>query len=348
MRNRLAVLTAAIFAGVLSLTAAGASATAATPSVGGYFSTDTHGCGNVKLYVPNQNQFTAQQLGFSRQSIPLRQNILNKMAGKQVHYLTSLDCKPGPTRHSLSSAPKPSTAKPAALGGSYNWSGYDVDQNTYAVTQSWIQPGLDDGNSGDLVDTSIWPGIGGEDGQPLVQDGTEIHGTCTGNGGCDYQHSPYFWLEAVPDDPTELMVVNLTLNVGDQVSAETDFDYTTDTANFFLCNDTTGYCVEGSQTLANGETPGNTAEWIAERATFNGDQLTELDRWNGLQVEIDSAQYLSGNVSGTGTAASGNPITLTTCDNQVMAEPGSVGTNANGPYFVDYWKSFGHTDPNPC
>jgi hypothetical protein len=115
MRNRLAVLTAAIFAGVLSLTAAGASATAATPSVGGYFSTGTHGCGDVKLYVPNQNQFTAQQLGFSRQSIPLRQNVLNKMAGKQVHYLTSLDCKPGPTRHSLSSAPKPSTA---TLGGS--------------------------------------------------------------------------------------------------------------------------------------------------------------------------------------------------------------------------------------
>ncbi|HEY2696275.1 MAG TPA: hypothetical protein VGJ45_12460 [Pseudonocardiaceae bacterium] len=83
MRNRLAVLTAAIFAGVLSLTAAGASATAATPSVGGYFSTDTHGCGDVKLYVPNQNQFTAQQLGFSRQSIPLRQNVLNKMAASR-------------------------------------------------------------------------------------------------------------------------------------------------------------------------------------------------------------------------------------------------------------------------
>jgi hypothetical protein len=31
-----------------------------------------------------------------------------------------------------------------------------------------------------------------------------------------------------------------------------------------------------------------------------------------------------------------------------MAEPGSVGTNANGPYFVDYWKSFGHADHNRC
>jgi hypothetical protein len=169
MRNRLAVLTAAIFAGVLSLTAAGASATAATPSVGGYFSTDTHGCGDVKLYVPNQNQFTAQQLGFSRQSIPLRQNVLNKMAGKQVHYLPRLQARPDPP-------------------------------------------------------------------QPVL-----------------------------------------------------------------------------------------------------GPEAVDRD-----------ARRLSGNVSGTGTAASGSPISLTTCDNQVMAEPGSVGTNANGPYFVDYWKSFGHADHNPC
>jgi hypothetical protein len=342
------VLTSAIATGLLCLAATGVSAQAATPTVGGYFSTNTHGCGNVKLYEPNQNQFTAQQVGFNPKSIPLRQNILNKMAGKQVHYLTSLDCKPGSAHHTLSTPARPAPATPSTLSTSTNWSGYDVDQNTYAVAQTWVQPGLDDGNSGAMVDTSIWPGIGGESGQPLVQDGTEIHGTCTGNGGCDYQQSPYFWLEIVPDDPTELEVVNLALNVGDTVSAETDFDYTTDTANFFLCDDTTGYCVEGSQVTANGETPGNTAEWIAERATFNGNQLPELDRWNGLQVEIDGAQFLSGNVSGTGTPAMGNPMAMTTCDNQAMATPGGVGSNANGPYFVDYWNSFGHPDVSGC
>ena len=345
MRNRLAVLTAAIAAGLLSLAATGAQA--ATPSVGGYYSNNTHGCGNLQLYVPNQNQFTAQQLGFSRKSIPLRQSILNKMAGKQVHYLTSLDCKPGPAHHDRAN-PTPSTAKPAGLGGSTNWSGYDVDQNTYAVTQTWVQPGLDDGNSGAFVDSSIWPGIGGEDGGALVQDGTDISGSCTGNGGCDYNHSPYFWVEALPDDPTEIEIGNLAVNIGDQVSAETDFDYTTYTASFFLCNDTTGYCVEGTQTLANDNSPGNTAEWVAERATYNGNLLPELDRWNGLQVEIDSAQYLSGNVSGTGSAASGNSIAMATCRGQTMAQPGEVGSNANGPYFIDYWKSFGQDDSNPC
>jgi hypothetical protein len=327
-------------------TAAHVTEAAATPTVGGYFSSDVHSCGSFKLFVPNASQFAAHQTGFSRQSIGLRQTALSRMHGRTIHWLTSLTCKQGPVHHPLTTV-KHSIASPAVTGFTPNWSGYVYNDSVpMGVTQDWQQPILSDANNGAFVDSTIWPGLGGFNGsQVLVQGGTDIAGSCSDSAGCSYSEgSPFFWVEALPDNPTEVIVSGLPVNLDDDVSSTVDFNYSTDTAEIQLCNNTLGECADLSKVMNNGEVPGPTVEWIAERGDFSG-TYPELNDFGGLNIDIAEWE----DTGGQAQAVTGDSYAMRTCDGTtILATPGPVGSYTDGPYFNDQFNNLGHPDPQNC
>lgn len=228
-----------------------------------------------------------------------------------------------------------------------NWSGYaDATsiQPNYAQ-MFWTVPQLGSAEAlGDTDYSVIWPGIGSGVGGELIQDGTEqyvscgvVLGDCANSG-----QTNFFWLEAVPADPFEEEVTNLTPNTGDSVAAAIYWSSSTG-AEFTLCDFTQNECVTGSQSVAG---PDNWAEWIIERPTLcitGQPVLPSLAPYGNLTVT--GAGYDEtplGDLEYSifpGDAIFTNQIDMYDADNNLLAAASSLGDGNSS--FISAWLNYG-------
>jgi hypothetical protein len=269
-------------------------------------------------------------------------SILALAAQRHVRWLSTLGCRERPElHHNL-----PATAS-VFQTTSGNWSGYaDATsiQPNYAQ-MFWTVPQLGSAEAlGDTDYSSIWPGIGSGVGGELIQDGTEqyvscgvVLGDCANSG-----QTNFFWLEAVPADPFEEEVTNLTPNTGDSVAAAVYWSSSTG-AEFTLCDFTQNECVTGSQSVAG---PDNWAEWIIERPTLcitGQPVLPSLAPYGNLTVtgagydetplgELEYSIF-------PGDAIFTNQIDMYDADNNLLAAASSLGDGNSS--FISAWLNYG-------
>lgn len=203
--------------------------------------------------------------------------------------------------HWLKAVTKPATYVPARLvsnpavshkapqvtagpSNSSNWSGFQLrgSNKTFdTVFGEWTVPPIALAND-NATYSAFWIGIDGAGTNDLVQDGTEQDLTqiCIGAFGCFNFNNYYAWSEFLPQQPTEQVVGNFTVNPGDEIYS-----------NLSMCSFSGPFCFEqyngayaaflieditrSEYTLfhtARGNTNvgGSQAEWIMERPKING------------------------------------------------------------------------------
>lgn len=161
---------------------------------------------------------------------------------------------------------------------SANWSGplaTDLSGEITDVAGTFQQTSFDSPcatNSG----YSTWPGIGGSNTGSLLQDGTDV--------GQSSVNDIYAWWEALSTQYFiyETIFSGFTVNAGDTINAETDYEAGgTGKAYFTIFNLTTGQNVSTSFTTLGGYPASNywdgtTAEFINERPTQQDGTFTPL------------------------------------------------------------------------
>lgn len=128
---------------------------------------------------------------------------------------------------------------------------------------SWNVPShASSDNNSDRI--SVWPGIGSGNSSTdqLIQAGTESEQDMV--LGIYHNEADYAWYEAYPLEPE----VNVfTVNPGDQMYVDVNYDPSTAEALFLVEDETTGIGVDMQQAVPGS---GSTDEWIAERPSLGG------------------------------------------------------------------------------
>jgi hypothetical protein len=170
---------------------------------------------------------------------------------------------------------------------SYNWSGTVVTHPTnpfLAAQGEWVVPSV--ATSTQVAHSSTWVGIDGSGDQPLAQLGTDQNAL---PGGLDY----HAWIELLPANETRM---SLPVAPGQWVYAYMSYNTSVRAVFFYLENVTAGYYQ--SFTLPY-NLPGQSAEWIVERPTVNG-QLSALAPFGSVTM-TDSYAYSGGAWYGANT-----------------------------------------------
>ncbi|MGH7868972.1 MAG: G1 family glutamic endopeptidase [Candidatus Dormibacteraceae bacterium] len=331
---------------VICLSALGfAAPVAAAPAEDGYFSSDTSGCPGLTLFVPFTDHLTAPVTGLTTNllgAVNRQLDGVKKVSGKPaINWLTQARCQAAPAENDVQSPASRSSDSglPPETG---NWSGFwQGVPNATEVSQSWRVPALNAGGKmAQQMDSTIWPGIG--NGRNLVQAGTTTNGSCTAPNAC-HMDLFSFWYEALPDLQTEQLVTNLPIQAGNQVSSTVGYDYNRHAMSWTLCNDSLNTCVNGNYKMQGNTDPGNTIEFIAERSQNSLDHsLLGLNNFGDLT--ISNVSYKS--ADGSGSLSNAHPITMISCDQSTLAEPGQL--SAGGSSFVDHWRSYGQIDQPNC
>ncbi|GAB3615116.1 hypothetical protein GCM10027415_34560 [Humibacter ginsengisoli] len=211
-------------------------------------------------------------------------------AAARGHYrwLTTMTCKARPDHREVlpSAAQGTSTGGAASGAANPNWAGtvVDNDPNAVYVDMAWDVPTLDVGSalSGPVEYSSIWPGLGGWNGDPgnLAQAGTEQDLNCA-SGTC-FQ-SNYFWWEFFPQN-NQQEITDMSVSPGDHIQVEVYNRGFSGLIGFDICNETTNVCVNPDEVSNSTPPAGHTADFIVERTTEDG-SLTTLPDFGTVDLE---------------------------------------------------------------
>ena len=236
--------------------------------------TQTSGCpSSLHVLVPNQ---TADYFAGHPEDLVVpgafhaggaaTSRLLKDAAARQLHWLSSVQCRPG--RHG---SPVP-TRTVSNTVHSANWSGYVTGSGSgyIGAAMEWPIHAVSTGNESDSY-SSTWPGIGSGNNQDdaLIQAGMQQEAICLSS--CASFNTP--WFEIYPQED-EQVITNFTVHTADLMGVLVEYDPDTAQAYFELDDLTAGFGVYLYQDVspnAQGFTgTGSQAEWIVERPTVCG------------------------------------------------------------------------------
>ena len=268
--------------------------------------------------------------------LPANNPLLLHAEAKRSRWLTSITCKARPGVHPT--LPAQQSARPASDGNptTPNWAGYVADTPSPDGTfGTWYVPEVA-APTGDVSSySSVWTGIGGfadptDDDIPgqLIQAGTEedslcpqvIHGVCS-----DPTTAYYAWYEQYPYED-QIEIANMTVSPGDDIAASAG-NFSSSTASFLVCDDTTNVCAAPQQATAG--TPGDTSEWVVER-TLEGGSLPGLAPFGTTTFEDgENVTWFEGGVATTPEAAEATPYDMYN-GSDLLASTGELDSSGEG------------------
>jgi Peptidase A4 family len=145
--------------------------------------------------------------------------------------------------------------------------------------------------------SALWVGLDGDGTSDLVQAGTEQEATNINLGFIRFTLTNYYaWTEFLPQQPTEQVISNFTVNPGDEIFTEV-WVGTGDNApslsgasgRFFIMNMTTGGFATVTTPRAATTVGGREAVWIMERPTVGG-SLPDLANYRSSVMYNASAR----------------------------------------------------------
>jgi hypothetical protein len=171
------------------------------------------------------------------------------------------------------------------------------------VTGTWHVPFVT-GEPGIRTYSALWVGLDGDGTNDLVQAGTEQEATNINLGFIQFTLTSYYaWTEFLPQQPTEQVITNFTINPGDEILTEVwvgtgDNEPTLSGAygRFFIMNLSTGGFASLSTPRAPTSVSGREAVWIMERPTVGG-SLPDLANYgsavmyNATARKVNSPRY---------------------------------------------------------
>jgi hypothetical protein len=178
---------------------------------------------------------------------------------------------------------------------SNNWSGVELrgTAGPFAWVSAWWNVPVVTGESKTQTNSSTWVGIDGDGTNDLAQAGTEQDAFGTGNATVTTYRA---WTELLPNQPTESVIPNLTINPGDQVFTEVYIanaggSPSLNGAFMTVClenlSSSGSYCF-GYTSLGGTRIGGSEAEWITERPSLCDSKgnctLAELANFGNVPV----------------------------------------------------------------
>lgn len=273
------------------------------------------------------------------------------LVGRRIHWIKSIACSvvtsPGPKAPANHS---PTGGVTADTEGNeewtYNWSGYQSDDANFTeADMTWTVPAIDSPSDISAA-VSVWPGIGTGDSSSdqLIQAGSQTEHLYYEDGL--YTHNAIFpWVEIYPQE-SELEIGNLPISAGQEMYAEVQWDPTSDTATFLLCNETTNDCGEATQRV-NGSS-GSTAEWIMERPLecYVSCNFPSLDNYGTSTMYYAEASQTVNGTTTTNFIPGFNDYYPIEMENCAGTEALAVvdGTPSNLGIFNDYWDNYGPSE----
>jgi hypothetical protein len=213
--------------------------------------------------------------------------------------------------------PTPQAPVPAVGVGantSHNWSGYAATGAGYTgVTGTWTvpQPRV----SGAPGVGATWVGIGGVTGHDLIQAGTQD--VAAGGGQAQFQT----WIEMLPQASQQVPLAvepadSVTVSINEQGAG-------TGVWQISMKNNTSGQTYQTSVNYTSSE---SSAEWI-EEAPSGSSGVLPLDQFNSVSFSAASATQNGQPVDLT--QASAQAITMLNGNNQALAVPSGIGSDAS-------------------
>lgn len=218
-----------------------------------------------------------------------------------------------------------------------NWAGYidgtlNTQSHTYVATKGVFYVPTNK-QTCDLTDpTGFWIGLGGTyDGHDLVQQGIECGDTTDLGTGSGYKAFTEF---ANTQAPMKFCGYGWTLAAGDKIYGNMSFQSSSNTAYFYLDDETTGAIHSCSRTgPANWNWDLNTAEWIGEAASpaNSAVEFTAVN-FSDANVELSSTS--------TWVTMGSQPISKTIDGvSSLLYCIAPTGIGADSQSFTDNWHS---------
>jgi Peptidase A4 family len=202
--------------------------------------------------------------------------------------------------------------KQHAPANTSNWCGYELLRSPKArattggavgltepydwVTGSWHVPFVTS-EPGTKTYSALWVGLDGDGTADLVQAGTEQEATNINLGFIQFTLTSYYaWTEFLPQQSTEQVISNFTINPGDEVftevsigAADGGLSLNGAFGRFFIMNLTTGGYASISTPRGATAVSGREAVWIMERPTVDG-SLPDLANYGSAVMYSASAR----------------------------------------------------------
>jgi hypothetical protein len=148
--------------------------------------------------------------------------------------------------------------------------------------------------------SALWVGLDGDGTTDLLQAGTEQDATNINLGFTQFTLTSYHaWTEFLPQQPTEQVISNFTVNPGDEIFTEVwvgtgdnEPSLSGASGRFFIINLTTGGFASVSTTRAPTSVRGREAVWIMERPTVGG-SLPDLANYGSAVMYNASARKVN-------------------------------------------------------
>jgi len=167
-----------------------------------------------------------------------------------------------------------------AFETSNNWSGYELrgPAGSYVAVQGmWTVPSVAY-ESNQHIYSAYWIGLDGDGTSDLVQAGTEQEITNINFLWFNITFTNYYaWTEFLPQQPTEQVISNFTVNPGDEISCSVSMGgnfiipYLSGPDGIFIIDDVTrGEYTSVATPRGTTNVGGSEAEWIMERPTVGG------------------------------------------------------------------------------
>lgn len=259
-------------------------------------------------------------------------------AAKTFVVPTSVPINPPKSTH----PPTPILDRNSSYYQSSNWAGYVSQGGGYtAVTGDWYVPDIS--SSTETSYSSIWPGIGGDGNDYLIQAGTEQDAYVDIFG----ESSTYYaWWEMLPDYGTQQALTNFTVTPGDEMYVSISYSPAHSCATYYIEDLSRGEYSDFCALHANNDYSGGpSAEWIVERTEINGNTFPPLANFGTIQYQDATATNSSGQQS---AQQAGLSISMKDDSCTLLAEPSGFISSTS---FDLYWKAYGQSDPSsgpPC
>ena len=167
------------------------------------------------------------------------------------------------------------------------------------VTGTWHVPFVT-GEPGIKTYSALWVGLDGDGTTDLVQAGTEQEATNVNLGFIQLTLTNYYaWTEFLPQQPTEQVITNFTINPGDEIltdvwvgTGDNEPSLSGAYGRFFIMNLSTGGFASLSTPRAPTSVSGREAVWIMERPTVGG-SLPDLANYGSAVMYNASARKVN-------------------------------------------------------
>jgi hypothetical protein len=148
--------------------------------------------------------------------------------------------------------------------------------------------------------SALWVGLDGDGTTDLVQAGTEQDATNINLGFIQFTLTSYYaWTEFLPQQPTEQVISNFSVNPGDEIFTEVwvgtgdnEPSLSGSSGRFFIMNLSTGGFASISTARAPTSVSGREAVWIMERPTVGG-SLPDLANYGSAVMYNASARKVN-------------------------------------------------------